>query len=96
MVKEYKIIIATSECRLSETQLTVANLGVIVNKDYQGKGIATKILYQQARRAQEVDKKPVFSTTYNNIASRKAIEKAGFYSANIIFDISSNNQIQVI
>jgi len=88
MLKESNIIIATSECRLSDSQKDVADLGVIVNKDYQGKGIATQVLKQQANRAQEANRKPICSTTLDNIASKKAIEKAGFYCSNIIFDIN--------
>lgn len=88
MVKESDNIIATSECRLSDSQPEFADLGVIVNKDYQGKGIATQVLQLQAKRVQEANRKPICSTTVDNIASRKAIEKAGFYCSHIIFDIS--------
>ena len=88
LVREDDTIIATSECRISDSQQEIADIGIIVNKEYQGKGIATKILKQQAKRAQKVNRKPICSTTKDNIASKKAIEKAGFYCSNIIFDIS--------
>jgi predicted acetyltransferase len=88
LLKESGVIIATSECRLSDSQAEVADLGIIVNKDYQGKGIATQVLKQQILRAREKNRKPICSTTVDNLASQKAIEKAGFYRSNIIFDMS--------
>lgn len=88
MLKDADAIIATSECRRSDTQLNIVDLGVIVNKLYQGKGIATQILIWQANRVLNSKRKPICSTTVDNIASKKAIEKAGFYSSNIIFDIN--------
>lgn len=88
LLKESGVIVATSECRLSDSQAGVADLGIIVNKDYQGKGIATQVLKQQVLRAREANRKPICSTTVTNLASQKAIERAGFYRSNIIFDIS--------
>lgn len=88
MIKESDTIVATSECRLSESQPEIASLGMIVNKDHRGKGIATQILKQQAKRVLDINRKPICSTTIDNIASKKAIEKAGFYCSNIMFDIS--------
>ena len=38
LLKEDDKIIATSECRLSDSQPEVADLGIIVNRDYQGNG----------------------------------------------------------
>jgi len=92
LVKENDTLIATSECRISESQLEIADLGIIVNKEHQGKGIGTQLLKQQAIRAQKVNRKPICSTTLDNIASKKAIERAGFYCSNIIFDISFANK----
>jgi predicted acetyltransferase len=86
-IKEANDIIATSECRWSDTQLEIADIGIIVNKNHQGKGIATQVLQLQVNRAIEAKRKPICSTTIDNIASQKAIEKAGFYCSNIIFDI---------
>lgn len=87
LIKESDVIIATSECRMSDSQLEVADLGIIVNRDYQGKGIATQVMQMQVNRVLAVNRKPICSTTTDNIASRKAIEKSGFYCSNIIFDI---------
>ena len=88
MLKAEGEIIATSECRLSATQPDYADLGVIVHKDQRGKGLATKILQQQALMLTAKGRKPICSTTVDNIASKKAIERAGFYCAHIIFDLT--------
>ncbi|MDX2415600.1 MAG: GNAT family N-acetyltransferase, partial [Bacteroidales bacterium] len=87
MVKESDVIIATSECRMSDSQADIADLGIIVNKDYQGRGIASEVMQLQVNRVLETNRKPICSTTLENAAARKAIEKAGFYCSNIIFDI---------
>jgi predicted acetyltransferase len=88
MIKESDRIIATSECRMSDSQPEIADLGVIVNKDYRGKGIATQVLQMQINRVIKANRKPICSTTLDNVASRRAIEKSGFYCSNIIFDIN--------
>lgn len=87
-VKEGDVIVATSERRISDTQPNIVDLGIIVNRNFQGKGIATKVLQQQANRVLELGKRPICSTTIDNKASQKAIEKAGFYCSNIIFDFN--------
>lgn len=88
LVKEGDSIVATSECRWSDSQVEFADLGVIVSKDHQGKGIATQILKQQIKRVLKANRKPICSTTLDNVASKKAIEKAGFHCSNIIFDLN--------
>lgn len=94
MLKESDIILATSECRMSDTQPEIADLGIIVNRDFQGKGLATQIMKMQVNNVLAAGRKPICSTTFDNIASRKAIEKSGFYCSNIIFDISFSEEIQ--
>ena len=88
MVKEADIIVATSECRMSDSQPEIADLGIIVNRDFQGKGIATQVMQMQVNRVLEAGRKPICSTTLYNIASQKAIKRSGFYCSNIIFDIT--------
>lgn len=91
MVKEKDLIVAISECRMSDSQIEIADLGIIVNKDFQGKGIATQVLKMQANRVLENGRRPICSTTLDNVPARKAIEKSGFYCTNIIFDIYFSN-----
>ena len=87
MVKDSNTIITTGECRLSDTQLEYADVGVAVNKEHRKKGYATKMLLQLAKEAIMQKRKPICSTTIDNIGSQKAIEKAGFHCSNIIFDM---------
>jgi predicted acetyltransferase len=91
MVRESDIIIATSECRMSDSQPEIADLGIIVNKKYRGNGIATQVMQMQVNRALEANRKPICSTTFDNFSARKAIEKSGFYCSNIIFDMLLND-----
>jgi len=87
MVKDSNVIIATSEFRRSETQPDITDVGIIVNRNYQGNGFATQLMKIQVNRALKAGRKPICSTTVENIASRKMIKKSGFYCTNIIFDI---------
>ncbi|AZQ61147.1 GNAT family N-acetyltransferase [Flammeovirga pectinis] len=90
--KKDNIIIATGECRLSDTQKEAADIGMIVNKGYRKQGLGTRMLDALAQKAIALNRQPVCSTTVDNIASKKAIEKAGFYCSNIIFDMSFKNE----
>lgn len=87
MLRESDTIIATSECRISDSQPNTADIGFIVHKDYRGQGIATQIMKQQINRVLSLGRNPICSTTKDNIASQKVIEKSGFYCSNIIFDM---------
>lgn len=87
MLEETGTILATSECRMSDSQPEIADLGIIVNRDFRGQGLATQIMKTQVNRVLKAGRKPICSTTFDNIASKKAIEKSGFYCSNIIFDI---------
>lgn len=88
MLKKADTIIATGERRISDSQPTIADVGVIVNKDHQKKGLGTQVLQTLAEKAKKENKKPICSTTNDNIASKKAIERAGFYNSHIVFDMS--------
>ena len=90
--KDGDTIIATSECRISDSQVAYADLGMIVNSAYRGRGFATEILKYQTNRVLNLGRKPICSTTIDNLASQKAIKKAGFYCSNIIFDIQFDSQ----
>lgn len=86
--KDSKGIIASSECRMSDSQPEIADLGIIVNRNFQDKGLATQIMQMQVNRVLKAGRKPICSTTAENIASQKAIERSGFYCSNIIFDLN--------
>ncbi len=88
MLKEDDKIVATSERRISDSQAMIADIGIIVNREFQGRGIATEIMKMQVNRVLSMGRKPICSTTVDNMASRKAIEKSGFYCSNILFDLA--------
>ncbi|TJY33490.1 GNAT family N-acetyltransferase [Pontimicrobium aquaticum] len=90
MILENDTIVVTGECRLSDTQINFSDIGVAVNKDFRKQGLATRMLKELAKKAIEQNRNPICSTTIDNIGSQKAIEKAGFYCSNIIFDINFN------
>ena len=87
MWKEGEQLMATGECRQSDSQLDFADVGVVVRNTEHGKGLGSRVLHQLAKNAQEANRQPICSTTQDNVASQKAIQKAGFYCSNIIFDI---------
>lgn len=78
-------ILASGECRLSDTQPQYADLGMIVQKSQRGKGLGTKMLNTLASLAESKKRIPICSTTVDNIGSQKAIAKAGFFRTHIIF-----------
>lgn len=52
------------------------------------KSKSKKMLKQLVKKAMKQNRKPICSMTIENIGSQKAIEGAGFYCSNIIFDIN--------
>jgi len=88
IVEEEDIIIATGECRLSESQPTYADVGMVVKNKNRKKGLGTKVLFELVNIALENKVKPICSTTVDNIASQKAIERVGFYNSHCIFKMN--------
>ncbi|MCD2260753.1 GNAT family N-acetyltransferase [Psychroserpens luteolus] len=88
ILKDQTNFIGTGECRLSDSQPKFADVGVAVHTNFRGKGYATQILNTLAQIALSKNRRPICSTTIDNIASKKAIEKAGFHYAHSIIDIS--------
>jgi len=74
-------IIATGECRASESQKPYADVGMVVSKNCRGQGVATNILRQLLHVCAGKDLKAICSTERTNIAAQKAISKAGFSSS---------------
>ncbi|WP_342305207.1 GNAT family N-acetyltransferase [Methanolobus sp. ZRKC5] len=73
-------IIGTGEMRPSHSSESYANIGVTVSKDYRKKNIGTYILSHMRILANEKGLKAICSTTIDNIASQRTIEKSGFGS----------------
>ena len=87
VVEEGDEIIATGECRLSDSQPKYADVGMVVKQDNRKKGLGTSVLSELANIANKKNRIPICSTTLENVASQKAIERAGFYNSHTIFKI---------
>lgn len=87
VIEEAGELIATGECRMSDTQPQYADVGMIVKQSQRGKGLGAKVLSELAKLARSKGRLPICSTTVDNIGSQKAIRKAGFHCSSIIFDI---------
>ncbi|AUS08786.1 hypothetical protein C1X05_07970 [Laceyella sacchari] len=80
-------LLGTGECIESKTQPPYADIGIVVNKQFRNRGIGTYILNRLKHQCYKSSLKPICSCTAENIASRKAIEKAGFVSYHRILEI---------
>lgn len=80
-------LVATGECRISETQKPYADVGMVVGKEHRGKGIATKILKTLRKQCHKNKLKPICSTEFENKAAQRSIENAGFKNTNKILRI---------
>ena len=87
VVEEGNEIIATGECRLSDSQPKYADVGMVVKQDNRKKGLGTSVLSELVNIANKNNRIPICSTTVENVASQKAIERAGFYNSHTIFKI---------
>lgn len=85
-----KNLIATGECRLSDTQKPYADLGMVVSKTHRGQGLATAILRKLLKICDKKGLSAICSTEKENIGARKAISKAGFISHHRIVEIKFN------
>ena len=80
-------ILGIGECRLSETQKQVVDIGMITNNRYRRQGIGVFLLAQLKDYCYSQAVKPICSCAFDNKASRKTIEKAGFIAQHRILDI---------
>ena len=72
-------IIGTGEMRPSYSSKSYANIGMTVSKNYRKQSIGTYILTQMRILANKKGLKAICSTSKENIASQRTIEKSGFY-----------------
>lgn len=76
------------ECRKSDTQPGVADLGMMVDPTHRARGFAVEILSRLVRHAQLNELRPICSTTVENVGARKAIARAGFVSRHRILQVT--------
>ena len=80
-------ILGIGECRISETQKPYADVGMITNNQVRRRGIGVFLLAQLKKYCYSQSVKPICSCAFDNFASRKTIEKAGFIAQHRILDI---------
>lgn len=76
------------ECRKSDTQDGISDVGMMVAPTQRGKGWATYILTQLCALCKEQGQHAICSTTVENIGAQKAIERSGFLSRHRIMNVS--------
>ena len=87
LIKQADSIIATGECRISRSQPSYADIGMVVAQTHRNRGIGRHVLCQLKQTCRTLNKTPICSTEFDNIASRKAIQAAGFVSRHRILTI---------
>ena len=81
-------IIGACEVRVSESQLGLADIGMIVGEGYRRQGLGTYLLGQARRLARASGKIPICSCEADNIGSRKSIEANGFRNVHSMLRLS--------
>ena len=81
-------LIGAGECRISSTQTSVADVGMVVAKSHRTQGIGTEILKGLIQLCKERDLMAICSTEVGNIGAQKAITKSGFIAVQRIVEIT--------
>lgn len=84
VLREDGKVVATSECRISNTQKPFADVGMIVAAEHRRKGVGSHILARTKAFCYEKGAIPICSCEAENIGSKKAIANAGFVSRNCV------------
>lgn len=88
---EKQMLIATGECIPSQHQPPYADLGMVVAQLQRGKGLGSFVLIQLKKHCYANNWKPICSCAAGNLASKRAIEKAGFISEQRMVEIAFSN-----
>lgn len=80
VLREKGTLIATSECRISQTQKPYADIGMIVGNEYRRKGVGSYVLACTKAFCYQHNASPICSCEIDNIGSKKSIANAGFIS----------------
>ncbi len=79
--------IGLGEYRKSDSQVSIVDVGVMVDPGERGQRWATYILSLLVDQSETLGDHPICSTTVENIASQKAVLGAGFVSRNRILKV---------
>ncbi len=80
--------IGLGERRVSDSQAGIADVGMMVIPSHRKNGWATYILRLLVVMTEEEGRRAICSATVENIASQKAIERAGFVSRHRIMNVA--------
>lgn len=81
------ILIATGECRASDSQPAISDVGMVVGTDHRQQGIATNMLRAMVSEATRRGHKAICSTETGNGAAQKAINRAEFICYHRILEV---------
>jgi RimJ/RimL family protein N-acetyltransferase len=73
-------VVASGECIPSQKQPPYVDLGMVVAQAYRGIGLGSSMLIQLKKHCYEMGWQPICACAADNLASKRAIEKAGFIS----------------
>lgn len=80
VLEEGSEILGACEVRRSESDSTIANIGMVVSIHHRKKGLGTSLLSKAKEIAISWDKQPICSCEKENIGSLKSIQRSGFRS----------------
>lgn len=89
-----QILLAAGECIPSQEQTPYADLGMVVEPSYRRRGLGTEMLLQLKEHCYATGREPICSCAAGNLASKKAIEKAGFISDHRMLTVSLSGNHQ--
>ena len=80
VLEEGPEILGVCEVRRSESDSSIANIGMVVSTQHRRKGLGTYLLSKAKEIAISWDKQPICSCEKDNIGSLKSIQRSGFRS----------------
>ncbi|WP_454054517.1 GNAT family N-acetyltransferase [Clostridium sp. Marseille-Q7071] len=80
-------ILGVGEYRKSNIFPGTVNLGIVVNKSYRNRGYGSYIMYKLLEKSLIREHRAICSCDFDNIASNKALVKAGFISRHKVFKV---------
>lgn len=81
-------ILGTCEVRNSDTDSSIADVGMVVSSNHRQKGIGSFLLGKAKELAYDLERRPICSCEKDNLGSLKSIHKNGFRSTHQMLKIS--------
>ena len=88
VLSQHEEWIGLGECRRSDSQAGVADVGMMVAPSQRRRGWATDILRRLCAHCVANGLRPICSTTVANVGAQRAITNAGFISRHRILDVA--------